>query len=131
MNAMQRSRPCGRRRTQLVWSSLVLTSLVLVALSGPIAAAPAADAPKGWEGDCPTTLKMHGLLSRARVQCGFRFYSERMLTDAKTCQKRTAKTQVTATLASGVTLFDKVDKAKGHKAACQQMARDFPMVVQP
>lgn len=111
-------------------------STVLPAVAKPAAgpaAQPAAqaDGSGGWAGDCPTTLKMHGLLTRARVSCGFRFYSERMLKDAGQCQKRTAKPEVTRALTGGVKLFDAIEKKSGHKPACAAMAEKFPMVVQP
>src|SRR5271169_1991270 len=78
-------------------------------------------------------LKLHGFLSRAQFECGFRSYSQQM-TDfavAAAAQMPSEKT-VSVLMADGMKSFDLGATPQSNlRSACAAAAKSFPTVVRP
>jgi hypothetical protein len=79
--------------------------------------------------DCESILKAHGFLSRAQFQCGFRDYSEEMMQSAARCSRGLKEADAKSLLRSGMSLFDRNEREKGHDALCKEILAKFPGMV--
>jgi hypothetical protein len=81
------------------------------------------------EEHCSQIMRIHGFLSRARLQCGFGYYSDEMLSEAGTCSKHYTEAQTKQLLSEGMQTFDKNEQEKGHDLLCSQILEDFPNLI--
>jgi hypothetical protein len=81
--------------------------------------------PEAENTECVETLRMHGFLSRAQFQCGFKHYSSDLMNEAKACAHDMGDAQMRQQLLTGAKLFDRRERERGHKRLCQEILRDF------
>jgi hypothetical protein len=78
---------------------------------------------------CEMTLKMHGMLSRAQFQCGFRKYNTALIDKATSCAPAVGEENLKRLLRQGMSLFDQQEKERGRKVVCRSILADFPAYV--
>jgi hypothetical protein len=78
---------------------------------------------------CVSIIKTHGFLSRAQFQCGFEYYSNEMIQEAKTCSETLPENEKRGLLKLGMQLFDRNEKERGHVQICEDILRDFPKIL--
>jgi hypothetical protein len=81
------------------------------------------------EEHCSQIMRIHGFLSRARLQCGFGYYSDEMLSEAGSCSKQYTEAQTKQLLGEGMQTFDRNEQEKGHVSLCKQVLEDFPNLI--
>jgi hypothetical protein len=81
------------------------------------------------EEHCSQIMQIHGFLSRARLQCGFGYYSDEMVSEAGACSKHYTEAQTKQLLSEGMQTFDRNEQEKGHVLLCSQVLEDFPNLI--
>jgi hypothetical protein len=77
-------------------------------------------------------LKLHGFLSRAQFECGFRSYSQQMTDFAvAAAAQMPSEKAVSALMADGMKSFDLGATHSSLRGACAAAAKSFPTVVRP
>lgn len=79
--------------------------------------------------DCEATIKVHAFLSRAQFQCGFRYYSQDMIDNARACAAQLGEDHVKDLITSGMATFDRNERERGHRALCADILKKFPGIV--
>jgi hypothetical protein len=78
---------------------------------------------------CETTLKLHGLLTRAQFQCNYRSYNKELIDKAAACAAGFPDPKVKELFENGMKMFDQIETEHGHRKVCGDILRDFPMFV--
>lgn len=73
---------------------------------------------------CSEIITLHGYLSRAQFQCGFKRYSEKMMTLAKNCSADYADDQVKNFLKIGMGAFDSDEQETGGRVKICEFFKD-------
>jgi hypothetical protein len=77
-------------------------------------------------------LKLHGFLSRAQFECGFRSYSQTMTDFAvAAAAQMPSERAVSVLMADGMKSFDLGATQSSLRSACAAAAKAFPTVVRP
>lgn len=81
--------------------------------------------------ECKKTMKLHGFLSRAQFQCGFRSYNNELIAGAAACRKKLKLNEsgFAELIRPGMELFDSNEKERGHKQVCNDVLKSFPNYV--
>jgi hypothetical protein len=108
------------------WIILALTVIVGCSASGS-AVKSVNSAPSSKV--CEDILKTHGFLSRAQFQCGYEYYSDEMMQEAKACSDTLTENERRELLKFGMQLFDRNEKERGHVQICDDILQDFPNII--
>lgn len=80
---------------------------------------------------CEQVVSLHGLLSRAQMQCGYTEYSQELINDFSKCiEYDLGEEYGKKVLKFGMTEFDRNEKEKGHEKICNNILKDFSQYVQ-
>ncbi len=78
---------------------------------------------------CEDLIKMDGLFTKARTECGFSYYAWRFQQDSQVCMEKYGKTESKVLFVKGQQAFDSKASEMGKEALCKKLLRDFPMTV--
>ena len=81
------------------------------------------------ESSCEKLVRLHGMLSRAQFQCGYRSYNSALISQASECAKQVGDDKTKQKIESGMRDFDANEKERGHKGICAELLRAFPSYV--
>lgn len=81
------------------------------------------------ESSCEKVVRLHGMLSRAQFQCGYRSYNRSLINKAAECAHDIGDAKMKSKLKSGMHDFDANETEKGHKGICSDLLRAFPQYV--
>lgn len=108
-------------------SALVVTLFILLpSLAQGMAPRDAENGPSY----CEQVVSIHGLLTRAQLQCGYEEYSDELIADSAKCIKHELGEKYgKKVLMFGMVEFDRNEKKIGHKKICANILKDFPEYV--
>ena len=78
---------------------------------------------------CDDLIKMDGLFTKARTECGFTYYAWRFQQDSQQCMAKKGKTVSKELFSQGQSAFANKAASLGKDALCQKLMSDFPMTV--
>ncbi len=78
---------------------------------------------------CDDLIKMDGLFTKARTECGFTYYAWRFQQDSQQCMAKKGKTVSKELFSQGQSVFANNAASLGIDAFCQKLMSDFPMTV--
>lgn len=79
---------------------------------------------------CEQLVSVHGLLTRAQVECGFNKYNDQLISDSAKCFKHELGDDYGKdVLVFGMKEFDRNVKEKGKTATCKSLLKEFPEYV--
>jgi len=78
---------------------------------------------------CAKIVETDGFLSSAQLNCGFNYYSSKMMQDARECSNIQTKNIWMDEVKRGITLFSDGEKEHGHSEMCQDVLKDFPSFI--
>ncbi len=78
---------------------------------------------------CEDLIKMDGLFTKANIECPFSYYAWRYQQDAKLCIDKIGKVASKELTIKGQQAFDAKSKELGKPVICQNLLRDFPMIL--
>jgi len=73
-----------------------------------------------------TVLVNHGYWSRAQFQCDIPNYSQEVMAKVKSCLNIISESKADEVLMKGMKKFDALEKAVGHRDACDFMQFQYP-----
>ena len=79
--------------------------------------------------NCVNIIKTHGFLSRAQFQCGFKYYSNEMMQEAKACSQTLPEKESMELLKFGMQSFDRNEMERGHIQLCEDILHSFPNIL--
>lgn len=86
-------------------------------------------APKNGEEPtfCEQVVSVHGLLSRAQIECGYREYNEELISDSAKCFKHELGDKYgSEVLMFGMKEYDRHVKEDGKEFTCKHILKEFP-----
>lgn len=79
---------------------------------------------------CEQVVSLHGLLSRAQLQCGYSQYNQELIDDSRKCfEHELGNKHGTEVLKFGMREFDRNESKRGRKAICADLLKSFPEYV--
>lgn len=76
---------------------------------------------------CEQLVSLHGLLSRAQLQCGYSQYNQELIDDSRKCFEHELRSKRgTEVLKFGMREFDRNESKQGRKAICADLLKEFP-----
>jgi hypothetical protein len=78
---------------------------------------------------CDDLIKMDGLFTKARTECGFTYYAWRFQQDSQQCMAKKGKTVSKELFSQGQSAFANKAASLDKDAFCQKLMSDFPMTV--
>lgn len=76
---------------------------------------------------CEQVVSLHGLLSRAQLQCGYSQYNQELIDDSRKCfEHELGDKHGTEVLKFGMREFDRNEAKQGRKAICADLLKAFP-----
>ena len=81
------------------------------------------------ESTCEKTIRLHGMLTRAQFQCGYRSYNTALTDAARQCNKEVGEAKMEQRLKDGFHDFDANEQERGHKAICAELLKRFSSFV--
>lgn len=109
----------------------VRAAIGVTAVAGVLILAPGSRPASAADFDCAGLLRMHGMLRRASVACGFTAYNPTIVDRARTCFDAIGGSRGTEEMHSGAAEFERWQAVRHRDALCQTLAAKFPMVVRP
>ena len=86
--------------------------------------------PQSSSSNCPQIIKTHGFLSRAEIQCGFRYYNNKIFQAAKDCTQPLPEATVKKLISSGFETFDRNERSRGRAMVCADVLKELSNFVQ-
>jgi hypothetical protein len=75
---------------------------------------------------CEQIVSLHGLLSRAQLQCGYSQYNQELIDDSRKCfEHELGDKRGTEVLKFGMREFDRNESKQGRKAICADLLKEF------
>ncbi len=99
------------------------TIVMLLSAGSLLASLPAA------ADECEDTIKMDGLLTKAKQACPFSYYAFRFQQQSQICAEKKGKEAWKQLFAKGASTFDGLSSKMGKDALCSKLLADFPMTV--
>ncbi len=103
-------------KTQMIAALLISASSLLASLPA------AAD-------ECEDTIKLDGLLTKAKQTCPFGYYAFRFQQQSQICAEKKGKETWKQLFGKGASTFDGLSSTMGKEALCNKLLKDFPMTV--
>jgi hypothetical protein len=104
----------------------VIVASISMICSGLLLDAQAQNNKPATTNQCDDHLKVHGLLSRAYIQCNYTFYSRGFTIQADDCTRKLGEKDSKQLLVQGTTAFDERVKQMGLPTLCAKILKDFP-----
>jgi hypothetical protein len=79
--------------------------------------------------ECTDRVKVHGLLTRAYVQCPLTYYAKGFASMAELCRDKIGDAKYKALLSEGAQAFDARASEQGRDTFCTRLTRDFAYTI--
>ncbi len=79
--------------------------------------------------ECEDTIKLDGLLTKAKQACPFGYYAFRFQQQSQICAEKKGKEAWKQLFGKGASTFDGLSSKMGKEALCNKLLKDFPMTV--
>jgi hypothetical protein len=109
-------------------NKMILLGLVILNTSSVYALAPKNGEQPTY---CEQIVAIHGLLTRAQVECGYSKYNKELISDSKKCFKHELGEEYgMEVLKFGLMEYDRHVREEGKELTCKSILKEFPEYVQ-
>jgi hypothetical protein len=109
----------------------VRAAIGATAVAGVLILAPGARPASAADFDCAGLLRMHGMLRKASVACGFTAYNPAIVDRARTCYDALGSRHGAEAMHAGGVEFERWQAVRDRDVLCKTLSDRFPMVVRP